>query len=213
MSQSDQTLLIAAVAGVGVLHTIVPDHWAPITLLARQHGWSKAQTARAALGAGTGHVVSTLLLGLIVWIAGAATARHVGQIASGVSSTALIAFGAWIAFSSWRELHVHNDGHHHEHPHEMPDRKIPARTTLLLILGSSPMVEGIPAFFAAGRYGAGLVAVMAAVLAVSTIATYVLLCVSSVSGLNQMKLGSFERYGEVISGAFIAMIGIVSFVI
>jgi hypothetical protein len=29
-------LLIIAVAVVGVLHTMVPDHWAPITLLARQ---------------------------------------------------------------------------------------------------------------------------------------------------------------------------------
>jgi nickel/cobalt transporter (NicO) family protein len=27
---------------------------------------------------------------------------------------------------------------------------------LLLILGSSPMIEGIPAFFAAGQYGIGL---------------------------------------------------------
>ncbi len=28
-------LLVAAVAVVGVLHTIVPDQWVPITLLAR----------------------------------------------------------------------------------------------------------------------------------------------------------------------------------
>jgi hypothetical protein len=31
------------------------------------------------------------------------------------------------------------------------------RTLLLLILGSSPMVEGIPAFFAASRYGVALI--------------------------------------------------------
>jgi hypothetical protein len=38
----------------------------------------------------------------------------------------------------------------HDHRH-----KTTARTALLLILGSSPMVEGIPAFFAAGKYGVG----------------------------------------------------------
>lgn len=81
---------------------------------------------------------------------------------------------------------------------------------LLLILGSSPMLEGIPAFFAAGRYGIGFMTLMATVLAVSTIATYVVLCVFSVSSLNQMRFGSFERYGEVISGAFIAIIGVIS---
>ena len=43
----------------------------------------------------------------------------------------------------------------HTHKH-----KTTGRTALLLILGSSPMVEGIPAFFAASRYGGALVAVM-----------------------------------------------------
>jgi hypothetical protein len=59
MNYAPELLLIGAVASVGVLHTIVPDHWAPITLIARQRGWSKAETARAAFQAGTGHVLST----------------------------------------------------------------------------------------------------------------------------------------------------------
>ncbi len=92
--------------------------------------------------------------------------------------------------------------HHHRHP-------VTARFALLLILGSSPMVEGIPAFFAAGRYGVGLVAAMAAVFAAATIATYVLLCTWSALGLQRLRLGAFERYGEVASGALIAAVGIV----
>ena len=70
------------------------------------------------------------------------------------------------------------------------------------------MVEGIPAFFAAGKYGIGLIAVMAAVFAVSTIATYLLLVVYSTAGLQRVRLGAFERYGEVMSGAFIALVGV-----
>jgi len=70
------------------------------------------------------------------------------------------------------------------------------------------MVEGIPAFFAAGKYGIGLIAVMAAVFAVSTIATYLLLVVYSTAGLQRVQLGAFERYGEVISGAFIVLVGV-----
>ena len=37
---TEALFLVAAVAGVGVLHTIVPDHWVPIALIARQRGWS-----------------------------------------------------------------------------------------------------------------------------------------------------------------------------
>ena len=49
MNAGPELLLIGAVAAVGVLHTIVPDHWVPITLIARQRGWSKGETARASL--------------------------------------------------------------------------------------------------------------------------------------------------------------------
>src|SRR6202041_3091861 len=63
MSDSSALPLIGAVAAVGILHTVVPDHWVPITLLARQQGWTKAEVARAALVSGTGHTLSTLLIG------------------------------------------------------------------------------------------------------------------------------------------------------
>jgi hypothetical protein len=70
------------------------------------------------------------------------------------------------------------------------------------------MVEGIPAFFAAGKYGVGLIMVMSVVFAISTIATYVLLCVFSTAGLQRVRLCALERHGEVLSGAFIALVGV-----
>ncbi len=78
MILSSQLVLIGAVAAVGVLHTMVPDHWVPITVIARQRGWSRSETARAALQAGTGHVLSTLAIAILVWIAGVTAARRLG---------------------------------------------------------------------------------------------------------------------------------------
>jgi nickel/cobalt transporter (NicO) family protein len=391
MNYGPEALLVAAVAAVGVLHTIVPDHWLPIALIARQRGWSKSETASASLQAGTGHVLSTLLIALVVWLAGVAFAQRFGHIVDTASSLALMTLGGWIAVAALRDLRSrgghghghdfphfrgrdhdvhrspvhgpelqriateegvlelsifetgvpprfrlsgvaadavtvqirregderqdflfanhgthwesveaipgphqfavsiivdrdghthryetefaeHDHGHHghgHDHGHDRetapeddplyaplrgetavlarhvhlhchgrgsvhghwhdhtPDsfhavtaeiemappahehrHKTTARTALLLILGSSPMVEGIPAFFAASKYGVGLIAVMAVVFALSTIATYVLLCVYSTAGLQRVRLGAFERYGEVLSGAFIALVGL-----
>jgi hypothetical protein len=209
---SPQLLLIGGVAAVGVLHTIVPDHWAPIVLMARQRGWSRAETARAALLAGTGHVVSTLAIALVVWVAGAAAARRFGAVIDTASSLALIGFGLWIAVSAWHEQR-HQDGHSHGPKDDGPGgggeaKRGGSRTALLLIVGSSPMVEGIPAFFAAGKYGVGVIGAMAAVFATSTIATYVLVCVTSAARLRSLSLGAFERYGEVLSGAAIAAVGL-----
>ena len=284
-------LLVAAVAAVGVLHTLVPDHWLPISLLARQRGWSPGETARAASWAGAGHVVSTLAIALLVWLAGVAFAQRFGRIVDAAAGLALIGFGGFMAISAWRQLHRHGgnrDAHPHPHSHDHDrgahgrshrhhpspalapeydalyapladgtavltrhvhahrhgrgpahvhwhdhsaasahavdatiiappphDHRHPTtlRGALLLILGSSPMVEGIPAFFAAGRYGATLIAAMAAVFAASTIATYVLLCTSSTLGLQRLRLGPLERCGEVVSGAVIAAVGVLFWVL
>lgn len=291
--------LVAGVVVVGVLHTMVPDHWAPIALLARQRGWSRAETARVALQAGVGHVATTLAFGIAVWLIGVAAAQRYGHQVDLIASAALVAFGLWIALGAWREMHQaagdhhhghdhhgHDDrshvhdghghhghthhGHGHAHPHGLalaagawssdplyaPLRGVAiaerhlhlhrhrgglphlhwhdhaaatahviaidtdaappfhehrhrttGRTALLLLLGSSPMVEGIPAFFAAARYGVGLLALMSVLFAASTVATYVVLSVASASGLQRIGLGPVERYGEVISGLFIALIG------
>jgi ABC-type nickel/cobalt efflux system permease component RcnA len=319
VNYTPELLLVGAVAAVGVLHTIVPDHWVPITLIARQRGWTKAETARASLKAGTGHVLSTLAIALVVWFAGVAFAQRFGHYVDMAASLALVGFGGWIAISSLLEMHRSGGhGHHHHHHSPVPhgtihgpelqevetghgpfqlsifedgippkfrltgrsDTKVSletlrtdgirqrfemanhgtywesldaipephtfsvnietghnghahtytvhfeehshdhddeahgksgtsSRTALLLILGSSPMVEGIPAFFAAGKYGFGLIVIMSLVFAATTIATYVVLCVYSTAGLQRISLGPLERYGEVLSGAFIAAVGVV----
>src|SRR6516164_10046255 len=117
MNVGPELLLIGAVAAVGVLHTMVPDHWVPISLIARQRGWSKGETARASLFAGVGHVLSTLLIAIAVWLGGVVVVARFGQVVDTASSIALMAFGVWIAVAAWRELrgfgrHGHSHVHH-----------------------------------------------------------------------------------------------------
>ena len=274
-------LLTLSVAVVGVLHTLVPDHWVPITLIARQHGWSRSETVLAAAQAGTGHVITTLIIGLLIWALGASAATRFGHAIDTIAALALITFGGWIALSSWRDLrggghgHSHGPGgHHHHHRHgdqwgrshdhtDEPEadklyaktpggtfathvhvhrhrgglphihwhdhdettahvigasiaanpplhahsHRTTGRTALLLILGSSPMVEGLPAFLAASRLGVATILAMSIGFALSTIATYVVLCAVSVEGMQRVRFGPLERYGEIISGAFIALVG------
>jgi ABC-type nickel/cobalt efflux system permease component RcnA len=71
------------------------------------------------------------------------------------------------------------------------------------------MIEGIPAFFAASRYGVGQLLLMALVFGACTIATYVVLCDVATRGVKNVNFGRFERYGEVLSGALIAMLGLI----
>lgn len=243
MSGTGSYVLVGAVAAVGILHTIVPDHWLPITILARQQGWTRRQVARSAAIAGSGHAISTLLIAILVWVLGAVIAARFGGVLILLSSLSLIAFGAWIAVSSLREMHSHGHSHFgHSHRHHHADgtehshyhehhaeewhivdgslafgtvlahdhtHKTSSRTALLLIIGSSPMIEGIPAFFAASRYGVWQLVIMAVVFAASTIGTYIAMCLLGSTGLEHVRLGRLEKYGEVLSGAFVALIGLV----
>lgn len=243
--------LVFAVAAVGVLHTIVPDHWLPIAVVARQRGWSPAHTARAAALAGLGHVTTTLAIGAVVWYAGSVAAARYAHVVNLVAAVALIAFGAWIAYGGWREAaghahesHGHGHGHHHGHEHRAHahvhrhddatehvhwhehhdedwhdvaegvavahwhDHAASGRTALLLILGSSPMIEGIPAFLAASTYGLSLIVTMAIVFGAATILTYVALSVAGLRGMQRTGFGALERYGEMLSGVIVALVGI-----
>src|ERR1700676_181001 len=224
--QNNATLLISAVLAVGVLHTLVPDHWSPL------------RTALAAAGAELGHVSSTLLLGVAVWAIGAVAAARFAHLVDVSSALALIAFGVWFAISGWREVHgsgahAHfGHGHRHRHPgglehahwHDHHERDwhvagavaalhehshaASGRTALILILGSSPMIEGLPLFFAASTAGPVLIAVMALVFAFATIATYVVVTTIATLGLQRISFGPVERYGEVLSGVFVALVGL-----
>jgi hypothetical protein len=76
-----EPLLGATVAAVSVLHTLVPDHWAPIVVLGRQQGWSVARTGRAAALAGLG----------------AALAVRYAHLVSLAAALALLAFAVFAA--------------------------------------------------------------------------------------------------------------------
>jgi len=195
-------LLVITVAVVGVLHTIVPDHWAPIAVIARQRGWSRRETARVAAGAGLGHALSTIAIGVLAFFAGALAAQRFGHAINLASGLALILFGLWTTIAAIRELTVTVDA--------VPSSSVlPARTALMLVLGSSPSIETVPTFLAAAPLGIAALVALSLVFSITTIGTYVVTCVLSVAGLEQFRYAPIERYGEVISGVLVSIIGVV----
>lgn len=154
--------------------------------------------------AGTGHTLSTLAIGAVAWGAGAYAAQRFGRAVDVAAGVALIAFGLWTTLAGLRELRAPPQS---DEAVRAPRRS--SRTALLLIVGSSPSVEVLPAFFAAAPLGVGALLLMAIVFAFTTIGTYVGTTVLSAAGLERMSFPAIECYGEVISGVFVAVIGAV----
>jgi ABC-type nickel/cobalt efflux system permease component RcnA len=208
------TARAAAIAGLG--HTLS-------TLAIALVVWLAGTLAAARFGHAVGLISDLALIAFGAWIAlGALREIHSHSGRDGEHAR----FGhthdhrhaSGLAHRHW---HAHQTDSWHAHPEDdapTPGGNAPehahehatsSRTALLLILGSSPMVEGIPAFLAATRYGVTLLVVMAVVFAIATITTYVGLVLASTLGLQRVNLGPLERYGEVLSGAFIALVGLV----
>ena len=59
-------LLLGAAATVALLHSILPDHWVPLAVVARAQRWSLLRVARVSALASLGHVIASLVLGGII---------------------------------------------------------------------------------------------------------------------------------------------------
>ncbi|MFN0035302.1 MAG: hypothetical protein ACKVUS_09550, partial [Saprospiraceae bacterium] len=62
-------LLLGSLA-LSLLHAAIPNHWLPIVAIGKRGGWTAAKTTRITLLAGSAHALSTVLIGLLVSVAG-----------------------------------------------------------------------------------------------------------------------------------------------
>lgn len=101
---------------VGVIHSILPDHWVPLAVVARTQRWSVYRLARVSLLAAGGHVLTSMVLGGVVALVGLHFQRQIetqqGHIVGGV----LVVTG--VGFLLWG---LTGHGHAHDHGSETPD--------------------------------------------------------------------------------------------
>ena len=96
-----ETLLFTA-AAVGFLHTVMgPDHFLPFIAMSRAGGWSLRKTAVVTTACGIGHVLSSVVLGLLGLALGVAVARLVAieEFRGDVAGWLLLGFG--LAYMVW----------------------------------------------------------------------------------------------------------------
>src|SRR6202022_1550957 len=106
--------LIAAAAGVGFGHAIMPDHWIPLAVLGRTRRYPIARVARLSGLAGVAHVLVSLLLGGLIIAVGLQFRSAVEHAQNVIVGGALLATG--IAFAAL-ELSGHGHSHRHDDQH------------------------------------------------------------------------------------------------
>jgi nickel/cobalt exporter len=221
------TLLIAA-AGIAVTHTVLgPDHYLPFLMLARARRWSRARTVMVTAACGVGHVLSSVVLGIVGLAIGAGVGwvQRVEGARGDWAAWALVVLGA--AYMLWGiraalkragglqahdhggHVHIHLGGGHHHH-HSVPDAgRGPTFWALFIVFVLGPCEPLIPLFvLPASRGDWRLAGVTAVAFGVLTIACMIGLVLVGHAGLNRLPLGRLERWAHAMAGAVVMASGL-----
>ena len=81
--------LLAAAAGVGFGHAILPDHWVPLAVVGRTRRYPLTKVARLSGLAGVTHVLVSLVLGAVIVVVGLqlrSTVEHAQNAIVGIAA-------------------------------------------------------------------------------------------------------------------------------
>jgi ABC-type nickel/cobalt efflux system permease component RcnA len=117
--------LLAASAGVGFGHAILPDHWVPLAVVGRTNRYSLRRVARLSGLAGVAHVLVSVALGGLIIVVGLQFRSTVEHAQNDIVGGLLIATGIGflvleLAGFGHGHSHEHEHGHSHAHGHEHP---------------------------------------------------------------------------------------------
>ena len=197
---------IVAIATIAILHTIVPDHYLPISMLALAKRWDQKKIAKAVLLVGSAHVSGSILIGLIALVVGLEFSAYIASsIVENLAGYLLCGFGALYAVMA---LHGHHSHRHYPHHHDDHDpHHDETLYSLALILGMMPCIPAIPIFVIASLKGAMLGAITMITFAVLTILTMgILVYLTSLPGRKIPPQN--ERRANIIAGVVIFLTGL-----
>jgi hypothetical protein len=216
---------------VAFFHAAIPTHWLPFVLTARAQRWNHAKALGITALAGSGHVVFTAVLGLLLTLFGFALHEKIGDWFPRIAGGALLLFGLFYLYRQLiGKVHGHSrvlgenpqvhaahhppDGHHGNGsqpalmhaPPPVSDRI--AITSLLALLTFSPCESFVPFYVYGIRYGWMGFALLTAILSVATVAGMIVFTWLTLAGMRRINLGLLEKYELGLMGALLCAVGI-----
>jgi hypothetical protein len=219
--------VIAAAAGVGFGHAILPDHWVPLAVLGRTRRYPLGRVARLSGMAGIAHVLVSLILGAAIIVLGLqfrSTVQHAQDVIVGV-----VLMGTGVAFLVLEWI---GRGHSHAHDHDDPDHaddpprsghdqfelagqagRMRGLAAVMVPFGAaaSPDLTILPVFLVATTAGAVTAVSSLLVFAAVTIVTIISLTLFATFGGYRVRGQWLERWGNAFTAVVLLAIGALVF--
>lgn len=192
---------------LSVLHALIPNHWLPILTISRSRNWTLGKTTRITLMAGSAHVLSTVLIGIVIGLTGQELSKNIDGFTHLISPTLLIILGSYFIYQ------------HHRHHHfkiqtkgdSLSDNKIVVMLTTAMLFSPCIEIEGL--FMTAGAHGVVYIFSLAILYSVITIIGMVGWIRLAYSHVFKLNWHSLEHNTGIITGSTLIVIGIISFFI
>ena len=229
MSNELSVLLIAA-ASIGFFHTLFgPDHYLPFIVMAKSGSWSLRKTALITFLCSIGHVLSSVLLGIIGIAFGIAVTKveALESFRGNIAAWALIAFG--LVYFVWgvrqalrnkphQHFHSHKNGVNHGHNHTHNGEHVHAHIEkesknitpwiLFVIFIFGPCEPLIPLLmYPAAKENLLSLIFVTTTFGVVTILTMMSIVLISAFGISFIPVSRLERYTHALAGATIFLCG------
>jgi cytochrome c biogenesis protein CcdA len=197
-------LIAGSAAFVGLVHSLAPGHWLPVLLTVKSQRWPIKKAVVGALLAASGHVILSVILGLVTIFVGAKLLVGNEDKIESYGGLALMAFGVIYGTVAYFKHSSCHGGHNHHGP-EAPRR---GPYLFLFSLGFSPCVAVIPVFAAAATQGHAATVLSMVGFSLGVISALVGATVLVSLGMMKLDHPLLEHYGDVITGGGVALMGL-----
>ncbi len=226
--ESTLWVLCLTAASVGFAHTILgPDHYLPFVVMAKARGWNIFKTIWITFTCGLGHVLSSVVIGVVGIAMGVGVGKleNIEAFRGDIAAWALFIFGlVYLFWGLWRvylmrphkHKHIHDDGIVHEHKHshshghghlhkyEKGATLTPWILFVVFVLGPCEVLIPI-LMYPAAKLSTGGIVLVSLVFSIATIATMITTTILIIKGINFFKPNILEKYTHAIAGAAISI--------
>jgi hypothetical protein len=220
--------ILAAAAGVGFGHAILPDHWVPLAVLGRTRRYPLARVARLSSLAGIAHVLVSVILGGVIIAIGLQFRSAIEHVEGTIVGGLLIATGIGflvveLTGHGHHHSHDHAHDHHstHEHGNDPADHRgvaprsgrLQGLAAVMVPFGAaaSPDLTILPVFLAAAAIGTATAIGSLAIFAAVTIGTIVGLTLAAARSGYEIRGQWLERWGNALTAIVLIAIGALVF--
>ncbi|HPD34186.1 MAG TPA: hypothetical protein P5545_07925 [Bacteroidota bacterium] len=201
---------------LSLVHASIPNHWLSIVAISRSENWSIQESMSVTLIAGSAHILSTIIVGIIIGFFGYTLSSSYEFVTKIAAPLVLFILGAIYIIIDIKENRKH---HYHEHIDtekiikEKNKNKTAIITSLAIAMFFSPCIEIEAYYFPASTRGWIGIAIVSIVYFIVTLAGMLLLVNLAMRGVQKINFHFMDHHSRLVSGSVLILLGILAFFI